>query len=44
MRVRAGFATPTGDAFADDDWQHRKSRNWIGSPPAQSGVECETEK
>jgi len=44
MRVRTGFAAPAGDAFADDDWQHGKSRNWIGPPPAQSGVECETEK
>jgi len=24
MRVRTGFATPAGDAFADDDWQHAK--------------------
>jgi hypothetical protein len=44
MRGRTGFATPAGDAFADDDWQHAKGGMWIGPPPAQSGVECETEK
>jgi hypothetical protein len=34
MRVRTGFATPTGDAFADDDWQHAKGGNFDGPPPA----------
>ena len=32
MRVRTGFATPAGDAFADDDWRHAKGGNWIGPP------------
>src|SRR5256885_2243716 len=44
MRVGTGFATPAGNAFADDDWQHAKSGNWIGPPPAKNGVECEAEK
>jgi hypothetical protein len=43
MRVRTGFATPAGNTFADDDWQHAKGGNWIGPLPAKNGVERETQ-
>src|SRR5438477_12281563 len=44
MRVRTDFPTAAGNAFADDGWQHAKSGNWIGPPPAKNGVECESQK
>ena len=44
MRGRTGFATPAGDAFADDDWQHAKGGNWIGPPPAQYGIGEQTDQ